>query len=113
MPKTTAASTWPFRTWPRLRSTAGSGTARTTPSPAAPDYGADTWLNRPSGTDREVLFSERGPDTLFAAVGHLGQYVLVSPQQRLTVVRLGKTDEEDRAALVDALADVVELYPLR
>jgi len=83
----------------------------TTPSPRAPDYGAMTWLNRPSGGERHVLFPEQGPDSLFAAVGHLGQYVLVSPGQKLTVVRLGKTDEPDRDALVDALAKIVALYP--
>jgi CubicO group peptidase (beta-lactamase class C family) len=83
------------------------------PSPRAPDYGAMTWLNRPSETDRDVLFAEQGPAGLFAAVGHLGQYVLVSPGQKLVVVRLGKTDEEDRAALVDALAEIVRLYPQR
>ena len=81
------------------------------PSPRARDYGATTWLNRDSGGDREVLFPDQGPSSLFAAVGHLGQYVLVSPAQRLTVVRLGKTDEADRAALVDALAEIVALYP--
>ncbi|AKH43388.1 CubicO group peptidase (beta-lactamase class C family) [Altererythrobacter atlanticus] len=80
-------------------------------SPRAPDYGATLWLNRDSGTDREMLFPESGPESLFAAIGHLGQYVLVSPSQKLTVVRLGKTDEEDRAALVDALAEIVALYP--
>ena len=83
----------------------------TRPSPRAPDYGAMTWLNRPSGGNRDVLFADQGPTGLFAAVGHLGQYVIVSPGQRLVVVRLGKTDEEDRAALVDALAEIVALYP--
>jgi CubicO group peptidase (beta-lactamase class C family) len=83
------------------------------PSPRAGDYGAHLWLNHPSGTARDVLFAGQGPDDLFAAVGHLGQYILVSPSQRLTVVRLGKTDEEDRAALVDTLAELVQLYPRR
>jgi CubicO group peptidase (beta-lactamase class C family) len=83
----------------------------TRPSPRAPDYGAMTWLNRPSETDRAMLFADQGPASLFAAIGHLGQYVLVSPSQKLVVVRLGKTDEEDRAALVDALAEIVKLYP--
>ena len=82
----------------------------TSPSPRAPDYGAQVWLNRPSGTDRDVLFADRGPRDLFAMVGHLGQYVLVSPSRKLVVVRLGKTDDELRAPLVDALADIVGLY---
>tara|TARA_A100001391_G_scaffold101953_4_gene67867 strand:+ start:47534 stop:48703 length:1170 start_codon:yes stop_codon:yes gene_type:complete len=84
-----------------------------TPSPASPDYGAQTWLNRPSGGDRDELFAARGPDTAFAAVGHLGQYVIVSPDQSLTVVRLGKTDGPERHALVEQLADIVQLYPGR
>ncbi|MEO6152885.1 MAG: serine hydrolase [Croceibacterium sp.] len=82
------------------------------PNPRAPDFGAMLWLNRDSRVkDRTVLFAKRGPKSLFGAVGHLGQYVLVSPDQDLTVVRLGKTDQADRPALVAALADVVALYP--
>ena len=83
----------------------------TAASPRAADYGAMTWLNRESGGERQVLFPHQGPADLFAAVGHLGQYVLVSPGRKLTVVRLGKTDDADRAALVDALAGIVALYP--
>ena len=86
----------------------------TTPSPAAPDYGAQLWLNRPSETEeRDVLFAGRGPDDAFAAVGHLGQYVVVVPSKRLTIVRLGKTDSAKREAVVDELADIVALYPGR
>jgi len=85
----------------------------TAPSPRAPDYGAMLWLNRKSGGQREVLFPDQGPASLFAAVGHLGQYVLVSPSQKLVVVRLGKTDDADRPALVDALAGIAALYPER
>jgi CubicO group peptidase (beta-lactamase class C family) len=83
------------------------------PNPRAPDYGAMVWLNRDSGGERQMLFPDRGPEGLFAAIGHLGQYVLVSPGQRLTVVRLGKTDQPDRRALVEALAEIVALYPDR
>ncbi|MEO0061814.1 MAG: hypothetical protein RLZZ08_374 [Pseudomonadota bacterium] len=81
------------------------------PSPRAPDYGAMLWLNRPSGTDRKVLFPDDGPRSLFAAVGHLGQYVLVSPDQQLVVVRLGNTDDRQRAPLVEKLQQVVALFP--
>ena len=83
----------------------------TTASPRAADYGAMAWLNRKSGGERAVLFPDQGPANVFAAVGHLGQYVIVSPGQKLVVVRLGKTDDADRAALVDALAEIVALYP--
>lgn len=79
-------------------------------SPRAPDYGAHVWLNKRSGGDRSVLFADRGPGNAFSLVGHLGQYVIVVPDQKLTIVRLGLTQEEDRAALVDLLAEIVALY---
>ena len=85
----------------------------TRPSPRAPDYGAMTWLNRPSGTKRDELFADQGPADAFGLVGHLGQYVIVSPSQGLTIVRLGKTDGKDRTALVRALAKIAALYPSR
>ena len=85
----------------------------TRPSPRAPDYGAMTWLNRPSGTKRDELFADQGPADAFGLVGHLGQYVIVSPSQGLTIVRLGKTDGKDRPALVRALAKIAALYPSR
>ena len=83
----------------------------TSPSPRSPDYGGQLWLNRPSGGERDELFAGQGPGDAFALNGHLGQYVIVVPSRRLTIVRLGKTDEADRAALVDALAEIVALYP--
>lgn len=81
------------------------------PSPRSPHYGFQTWLNRP--VKDSPLFPERAPHSLFAMIGHLGQYVFVSPAQRLTVVRLGHSDEAQRAALMPKLADLVELYPAR
>jgi CubicO group peptidase (beta-lactamase class C family) len=81
------------------------------PSPRAPDYGATLWLNRNSGVeDRAMLFADQGPSSAFAAIGHLGQYVMVAPEQELTIVRLGKTDQAERAALVEALGEIVALY---
>jgi CubicO group peptidase (beta-lactamase class C family) len=81
------------------------------PSPAARDYGALVWLNRPSGGKRNELFAKQGPRDAFGLVGHLGQYVIVIPSRDLTIVRLGKTDGSDRPALVKALAKVAALYP--
>lgn len=85
--------------------------AMVTPSPRSPHYGFQTWLNRP--VEDSPLFPSRAPHSLFAMIGHMGQYVLVSPSQRLTVVRLGHSDAPQRDALVPRLADLVELYPAR
>lgn len=89
--------------------------AMTTPSPRSPQYGLQTWLNRPvSGSMGEnPLFPVRAPHSLFAMIGHMGQYVLVSPSQRLTVVRLGHSDDAQRDALMPKLADLVDIYPAR
>ncbi|MBO9498805.1 MAG: serine hydrolase [Novosphingobium sp.] len=83
----------------------------TTPSPRAPDYGAQIWLNRPSKADRDVLFASKGPPSAFSMVGHLGQYVVVAPDRALTVVRLGKTDDAGRDPVIAAIGDIVALYP--
>ncbi|RKF19131.1 class C beta-lactamase-related serine hydrolase [Altericroceibacterium spongiae] len=80
------------------------------PSPRAADYGALIWLNRPTESGRNELFAEQGPADAFAAIGHLGQYVIVSPGDKLTIVRLGNTPQNQRPALVAALGDIVHLY---
>lgn len=80
------------------------------PAPHNPGYGAQLWINRPQPNGHEELFPGRGKANIFAAIGHLGQYIIVSPDQELTLVRLGKTDGPMRAALVRKLADIVALY---
>jgi CubicO group peptidase (beta-lactamase class C family) len=82
-----------------------------TPSPRNPAYGAQLWLNRPARDGHQPLFPDEAPQSLFACVGHLGQYVIVSPRQRLTLVRLGKTDDPTRAQLRKRLAAIVALFP--
>lgn len=86
-----------------------------TPSPRSPHYGLQTWLNRPvpKSSGASPLFPSRAPHSLFAMIGHMGQYVLVSPAQRLTVVRLGHSDDSQRDALMPKLAELIELYPVR
>lgn len=83
----------------------------TSPSPRNPAYGAQLWLNRREDSGKAELFPERGPKSIFAAIGHLGQYIIVSPDQQLTIVRLGKTSDAQRAALVTRLADIAVLFP--
>jgi CubicO group peptidase (beta-lactamase class C family) len=81
------------------------------PSPKSPQYGLQTWLNRPTGETDHPLFPDRAPHSAFSMIGHMGQYVFVSPTQGLTVVRLGHSNAVERKAMLGQLADVVELYP--
>jgi CubicO group peptidase (beta-lactamase class C family) len=80
------------------------------PSPANNGYGGHIWLNRP---DRRFpdppLWPAQGPADLFACLGHQGQFIVVSPSQRLTVVRLGISIDDTQipnvnAALREAMA---------
>ena len=81
-------------------------------SPLDGGYGGHLWLNkpRPEGAS-EALFPGRGPSSLFAGLGHQGQYILVSPEQGLTIVRLGRSTEKEQPAVRSALAGLVELFP--
>ena len=90
--------------------------AMVTPSPASPHYGLQTWLNRPipgRAPEEHPLFPDRAPESLFSLIGHMGQYVLVSPDQRVTLVRLGHSDASQRPPMLQQAADVLELYPQR
>lgn len=81
-----------------------------TPSARNPAYGAHLWLNRAS--EESALMPGEAPDSLFGCVGHNGQYVLVSPGQRLTVVRIGMSPrKEQRAAVRTALAKLIGTFP--
>jgi CubicO group peptidase (beta-lactamase class C family) len=75
-------------------------------------YGGHLWLNkiRPVGRD-QVLFPGKGPSDVFSMLGHLGQFVLVSPQQKLTIVRLGKTVDSELDPVNEQLAKLVAAFP--
>jgi CubicO group peptidase (beta-lactamase class C family) len=87
-----------------------------TPSPANPEYGAQTWLNRPGGRDPEgpTLFPGHGPESVVAMVGHLGQYVIAGEGTRagrehdIVLVRLGKTQDNALDPVRRALGGIVE-----
>lgn len=81
----------------------------TAASPRNPGYGAQTWLNRPQADDGKQLFPG-APQSVFSLNGHLGQYVVVSPTQRLTVVRLGKTNDPVGAPVREKIARIVQLF---
>ncbi len=83
-----------------------------TPSPTNAGYGGQFWLNRrPVGGDDRALFWRAGPADAFAAIGHLGQYVIVVPSKRLVVVRLGKTQDDGLQPVRDGLARLVGSFP--
>lgn len=85
-----------------------------TPAPTDGGYGGHFWLNRPRPKGRDAaLFPEMGPADAFAAIGHLGQYVVVVPSKRLVVVRLGKTQDEDLGPVRLAIGRLVNAYPAR
>lgn len=88
-----------------------------TPSPKSPQYGFQIWLNREFRQKRSQedhpLFPDRAPPSLFSLIGHMGQYVIVSPSQRLTLVRLGHSERAERIVMMGELADIVEIYPER
>ncbi len=83
-----------------------------TPSPTDRSYGGHIWLNRTRNEGRDqVLFPGKAPSNVFAALGHLGQFVVVSPQHRLTIVRLGKTPDDQLDPVNDQLAELISIFP--
>jgi CubicO group peptidase (beta-lactamase class C family) len=82
----------------------------TAPSPRNKGYGAQTWLNRPQGDDGSIMWPG-APASTFSMNGHLGQYVVVSRVQGLTVVRLGKTQDDVGEPVRAAVAKIITLFP--
>lgn len=83
-----------------------------TPSRTDRSYGGHIWLNRTRDDGRDqVLFPGKAPSDVFAALGHLGQFVVVSPQHRLTIVRLGKTQDDKLDPINDQLAKLISIFP--
>lgn len=80
------------------------------PSALNPAYGGHLWLNRKS--EESALMPDEAPANLFGCVGHGGQYILIAPRQRLTIVRLGMSpDNAQRVAVKSALARLIALFP--
>lgn len=82
----------------------------TSPNPRNPGYGAQVWLNRPQADDGHIEFPG-APRSVFSLNGHLGQFVVISQSQHVTVVRLGKTEEGKHAPVRLAIARIIQLFP--
>lgn len=86
-----------------------------TPAPAANNghYGGQMWLNiAPKGAQRPATMYPHGPRDAFMFLGHLGQYVIISPSQHLVVVRLGKTPDKELGPVRAALGTLLDSFPL-
>ncbi|MBN8500752.1 MAG: serine hydrolase [Sphingomonadales bacterium] len=81
----------------------------TEPSPRNPGYGAQLWLNQPQ-PDGARQWPD-APPSAFSMNGHLGQYVVVSRDNGVVVVRLGKTQDNVRRPVQAALARIISLFP--
>ncbi|MBB4857748.1 CubicO group peptidase (beta-lactamase class C family) [Novosphingobium chloroacetimidivorans] len=82
-----------------------------TASPRNPAYGAGVWLNGTPPSGKAPLWPGQGRKGLFACLGEHGQYLVGSPDQLLTVVRLGHSTPEQEATLHDRLGELIELFP--
>ncbi len=72
--------------------------ARTVTAPSKGEYGAHWWLD----------VAEAGT---FCAKGFQGQYILISPEKDMVVVRLGVSTEPQREYVVEALGEVLASFP--
>ena len=74
------------------------------PSPTNPGYGGHIWLNSFPLTPHS---GRPLPKTIYSANGHLGQWVITSPEQDMVLVRLGKTNDGDREPVKKALGAII------
>lgn len=81
----------------------------TEPSPGNKGYGGQTWLNRPQ-PDAPPLWQGLSPGT-FSMNGHLGQFVVVSRTNAVTVVRLGKTNDGLNDPVRAGIVQIIKLFP--
>ena len=74
-----------------------------------PGYGGQLWLNRaPPG--EPAMWPGLGSG-VFSMNGHLGQFVVVSRANAITVVRLGKTNDGQHDPVRRAIARIIQLFP--
>ncbi|MPT49176.1 MAG: class C beta-lactamase-related serine hydrolase [Sphingobium sp.] len=88
----------------------------TTASERNPAFGGHIWLNREgAGISPSLpgpLFPGKASKRIFAAVGHQGQYLLVSPAQRLVILRIGLSEDGEQSdTLRSALIRLIQLFP--
>ncbi|WP_232495116.1 serine hydrolase domain-containing protein [Novosphingobium kaempferiae] len=81
------------------------------PSPREPGYGAGVWLNRGEAGEGARLWPGAAGKNVFACLGDYGQYVVGSPDQLLTVVRIGHSDPAQEREAHDEFGALLALFP--
>ena len=81
----------------------------TTSAPHNPGYGAQLWLNHTPPGEAAMWPGLGG--SVFSMNGHLGQFVVVSRLNGVTVVRLGKTNEGQHEPVRRAISRIIQLFP--
>lgn len=81
------------------------------PSPRNRGYGAGVWLNRANASEGGRLYPGTANPDVFACLGEHGQYVIGSPSQLLTVVRLGASDPAQEITLHREMGELLALFP--
>ncbi|MCJ2183628.1 beta-lactamase family protein [Novosphingobium sp. 1949] len=81
------------------------------PSPRNEAYGAGLWLNAAPPGDAARLWPGRSPANVFACLGEYGQFVVGSPDQLLTVVRLGRSDTAQEREVHERIGALLALFP--
>lgn len=76
------------------------------PAATTGQYGAQTWLNRPAAPGEPLLYAG-APQSTYSAEGHLGQHIVVVPEAKLIVVRLGNTREDNIEANHRAIGRII------
>lgn len=72
-------------------------------------YAGHLWLNTgPADGQPPVLFHPKGGAKTFGMIGHLGQYVVVVPEVKTVIVRLGKSVTAERPAVRAALGGIID-----
>jgi len=81
----------------------------TAPAPAAPQgkYGALFWLNKGDPGKPETRPYPKLPEDAYFALGYQGQTIAVLPSQKLVVVRLGMTYDDDWGGMNVFLPEIV------
>lgn len=76
------------------------------PAGTTGEYGGQTWLNRPARPGAPIMYPG-APGSTYSAEGHLGQHVVVVPEYKMVVVRLGNTHEQEIVRVHAAIGKLI------